>query len=180
MGETLPTLSLSHAGLYVTDLERMEMFYVRVLGYRVTDRGELGGRNMIFMSGNAAEHHQVVIVEGKKGEGESSLNHLSLRVASLSDLRRFWKHISGDTEIRKVTCTDHGTSWSIYFRDPEGNGYEIFAETPFYVPQPVWKPLDLSLSDDEIEAKTRKLFAKTRSFSQMAGWRAAFEKGQEK
>ncbi|MCD6041260.1 MAG: hypothetical protein K0R40_863, partial [Burkholderiales bacterium] len=31
-----------HMGIYVADLARMEDFYTRVLGFAVTDRGELG------------------------------------------------------------------------------------------------------------------------------------------
>ena len=38
---TLPTVSFSHFGLYVTDLARMEDFYTRVLGLLVSDRGKL-------------------------------------------------------------------------------------------------------------------------------------------
>lgn len=173
MSKPLPTLALSHVGLYAFDLERMEAFCARVFGYRVTDRGELGGRKMVFMSGNRAEHHQVVIVEGRTGDGDASLNHLSLRVASLADLKRFWRHISADPEVAKLTSIDHGTSWSIYFRDPEGNGYEIFAETQFYTAQPTWEPLDLSLSDDEIEAQTRARFAAAPGFKSMAEWRGS-------
>jgi catechol 2,3-dioxygenase len=32
-------LSMSHIGLYVYDLPKMEDFYTRVLGFTVTDRG---------------------------------------------------------------------------------------------------------------------------------------------
>ena len=39
---TLPTVSFSHFGLYVTDLPRMEDFYTRVLGLLVSDRGKIG------------------------------------------------------------------------------------------------------------------------------------------
>ena len=37
-----PDLAFSHIGFYVTDIERMEAFYTRFLGFTVTDRGALG------------------------------------------------------------------------------------------------------------------------------------------
>ena len=36
-----PALSFSHFGFYVRDLERMADFYTRVLGFAISDRGDL-------------------------------------------------------------------------------------------------------------------------------------------
>ena len=36
-------LNFSHLGIHVSDLARMEDFYTRVLGFYVTDRGQLSG-----------------------------------------------------------------------------------------------------------------------------------------
>ena len=47
---------LTHAGLWVWDLTRMEDFYTRVLGLSVSDRGyvERYQGNIVFLSANAA------------------------------------------------------------------------------------------------------------------------------
>ena len=37
----VPRLSFSHMGIFVTDVARMQDFYTRVLGFTVTDGGEL-------------------------------------------------------------------------------------------------------------------------------------------
>lgn len=52
----------------------------------------------------------------------------------------------------------HGNAWSIYFSDPEGNGVEVFIDTPWHVAQPQGKPLDLSLPNDEIVDRTVEAF----------------------
>src|SRR5207249_954482 len=63
---TLPTVSFSHFGLYVTDLPRMEDFYARVLGLLVSDRGKLpGGSDLVFLSRDPDEHHQLVLATGR-------------------------------------------------------------------------------------------------------------------
>jgi catechol 2,3-dioxygenase-like lactoylglutathione lyase family enzyme len=38
---TPPAVAFSHIGIYVTDLPAMERFYIRRLGFVVTDRGDL-------------------------------------------------------------------------------------------------------------------------------------------
>jgi len=38
---SVPSLSFSHVGLFVSDVPRMEDFYTRVMGFTVTDRGVL-------------------------------------------------------------------------------------------------------------------------------------------
>ena len=47
----------------------------------------------------------------------------------------------------------HGNALSLYVQDPEGNQCEIYCHTPWYVSQPVGKPLDLTLSEEEILAQ---------------------------
>ncbi len=50
----VPRLSFSHMGIFVTDVARMQDFYTRVLGFTVTDRGELdttdGPLTIVFLS----------------------------------------------------------------------------------------------------------------------------------
>ncbi len=58
-------LSMSHIGLYVHDLPRMEDFYTRVLGFTVTDRGKVRGADIVFTSWDPKDHHQVALVSGR-------------------------------------------------------------------------------------------------------------------
>jgi catechol 2,3-dioxygenase len=43
----------------------------------------------------------------------------------------------------------HGSTLSIYFNDPEGNGIEVFWETPWHVEQPQGKPWRLSMDQEQ-------------------------------
>ena len=60
-----PNLMFSHMGFAVTDLVRMEDVYTRVLGFTVTDRGEVMGMNLVFRSRDALGHHQLAHASGR-------------------------------------------------------------------------------------------------------------------
>ena len=135
---------LAHMGIYVQDRDKMEQFYTEVLGLMVTDRGEgRSGMHLTFMSANPQNHHQVVLVTGRPDtSGFNPIQQISFMVDSLADLREVHNRALslGATEMRPVT---HGNAWSVYFKDPEGNTVEAYLDTPFHVPQPHGKPLDL-------------------------------------
>ena len=58
-------LSLSHTTVAVRDIDAMLDFYCEVLGFVVTNRGEVGeGSQMAFVSQDPTEHHQLVFVSG--------------------------------------------------------------------------------------------------------------------
>ncbi len=61
-----PKIQFSHFGINVRDLDLMEDFYTRVVGFTVTDRGavESLGISLVFMSMDPVEHHQFVICTG--------------------------------------------------------------------------------------------------------------------
>ena len=64
-----PVLSFSHFGFFVRDIPGMEDFYTRVLGFAVTDRGELdtprGRVSLVFMTRDPKDHHQIVLASGR-------------------------------------------------------------------------------------------------------------------
>ena len=69
-----------------------------------------------------------------------------------------------------VDAVSHGTSWSVYFRDPEGNRLELFADTPWHVAQPVRFAVDLSLPEDELIEWTREKIAALPDFQPAKPW----------
>ena len=74
VSEPQRTLSLSHMGINCFDLPTMLAFYTGVLGMTVTDRGTLPaplGAELVFLTTDPREHHQLVLVSGRK-EGEIS------------------------------------------------------------------------------------------------------------
>ena len=169
---TPPALQFSHMGLYVTDLAAMRDFYTSVLGFLVTDEGGLRGRTLCFLSRDATEHHQIVLVEGRPPDVPYNVvNQISLRAGTLGDLKYLIADLEreGITELRTVA---HGIAWSVYFPDPEGNHVEVFVDSPWYVEQPIADAMDLTRPDEEILAETEARYKDHRSFRPFAEWRA--------
>lgn len=172
MPETI-NLQFSHVGIYVTDLPKMVDFYHRVLGFPITDEGPLHGAQMVFFSRNPREHHQVVLVAGRPpGLTENKIiNQLSFRVASLNDVRRFYRRIRAAKEASDIHPICHGHAWSVYFRDPEGNHIEIYTDTPWYVHQPVREEMDFDQHEAEILHQTEALCRTLPGFKPADEWR---------
>ena len=165
----LPDITLSHFEIYVRDLESMKEFYTRYLGFVVTDSGE-GKDGMVFLSRNPAEHHQLVLTPRQSLKSvESPVDHIAFRVDSIANLRVFHKVLlTGSTSLQTVS---HGTSWSIYFRDPEGNRLELFTDTPWHVNQPCRFEINLELSDEKLLEFTEQTIKDLPGFRAVEDWR---------
>lgn len=177
-----PNLKFSHLGFAVHDLARMEEFYTRVLDFSVTDRGDVEGMDLIFLSRDPGDHHQIVLVSGKP-EGippnpfvpqfGSVINQISFKVSSLAELRKIHE-IFVSEDVPSIFPANHGIAWSIYAHDPEGNNLEFFVDTDWYFPQPFLIPLDFSLSDEGIRAETARFSQEQEGFEPYSEWRKRF------
>jgi catechol 2,3-dioxygenase len=154
---TIPYVQLTHLGIFVHDLNRMIEFYTNMFGMVLSDRGEYLDKELAFLTGSTAEHHQVVLVKGRTGEPTTKiLGQVSFRVENLTDLRTLYS-LASDLGATECEARDHGNSWSIYFRDPEYNFIEMYVVSPWQVRQPWRVTLDLSKTDEEIVANTKRL-----------------------
>ena len=171
---TSPPVSFSHFGIYVTDLARMEDFYTRVLGLLVSDRGQVpGGSDLVFLSRDPDEHHQIVLATGRPpGVEFKVVNQISFKLPTLADLKAMHARArdEGTKQFRIVT---HGNAWSVYFADPEGNRVEVFVDTPWHTPQPVVEPFDIEAPVEVIERETEALCRNRPGFMSREQWRAA-------
>ena len=171
-----PPLAFSHVGIFVHDLAAMQDFYTRVLGFPITDRGDLGGREVVFLSRDPAEHHQIVLCEGRPAElGFTTINQISLRARALDDLRQIYRAMEAEGAAELVAIS-HGIAWSVYCHDPEGNRIEVFVDSPWYVDQPHREEFDLTRGDADIIAETEARIKGDPSFRPLSDWRAAFGK----
>ncbi len=152
----------SHVGIFVHDFELMSRFYLRMLGYAVTDRGSMlvpgsdppRSQQLLFLSNDPTEHHQVILVSGRPADlGFNVINQMSFRVGSLDDLRGILARVQ-DEPVSDVQPVTHGNAWSLYLRDPEGNRLEFYLPTPWYIQQPYRESMDLAQSDAQIEHDT--------------------------
>lgn len=177
---THPTpVSFSHLGIFVRDVDAMAEFYKSHFGLLETDRGTLplpGEPRILFLSGDPREHHQIALVSGR-ADGVSTINQISFDVGSLATLRRIHKRLVSDGG--PTFAINHCASWSVYTHDPEGNMIELYVHSPFYAPQPIVDPLDLSLPDDEIVRQTEATYKDRPGFQTMAEWSRAFARRLE-
>lgn len=177
-------LALSHFGLSCFDLAKMEDFYARVLGMTVTDRGEVAGgmAHLVFLTTDPSEHHQLVLASGRTegtvldgpvlgGSFGAAIFQLTFRLEDLATLRRLQQRLIAEGNSNFVPL-NHGNSWSLYTRDPEGNALELVVDSPWFVHQPSGEYLDLSLDDAEILRQTEALCQATGDWQPYEDWRA--------
>lgn len=167
------SLTLSHIGLFCTDVDRMVDFYTRVMRFVISDRGSRpDGNQIVFMTRDPREHHQFVLATGRpKDLGFNIINQLSFRVDSLGTLREMYKRMKQEP-IEDLGPVTHGNAISLYFRDPEGNRIEVLTGTPWYIPQPYRIPVDLTQSDAEVWAYVEKNARATPGFMTVKDWEA--------
>lgn len=141
---------LNHAVLYVRDLEESVRFYSQVLGFRPVGMTPDGFHGAAFLQApGSTNDHDLGLFElgasaGPSGAGRTTvgLYHLAWEVDTLDELERIAGELSAAGAL--VGTSDHGTTKSLYGRDPNGLEFEI-----------VWLiPGDL-LDDAAIEARKR-------------------------
>jgi catechol-2,3-dioxygenase len=179
-----PNLRFTHMGLVVSDIEVMTRFYVDVLGFTVTDRGVFGAMDVVFLSRDPEEHHQIVLTTGRPASlPKNTINpafgpcvqQISFKMGTLADLRDMKSRLEkgGATDIASAS---HGNAWSVYAHDPDGNYIEFYMDTDWYASQPFYVPLDLNKTDEEINRETRELCEASPGFKPVAQWRSDMSK----
>jgi catechol-2,3-dioxygenase len=164
-------MDLGHVGIHVRDFEAMLGFYQRVFGFVISDISRGAQRSIAFLTSEPDIHHQFVLASGRDPDDRSRvINQISFRVSSLSDLKRIGTALKRES-LDEVDVITHGTAWSIYFRDPEGNRMEAFVDTPWYIDQPFRAPIDLDQSDEALRRSTESLCRAQPGFQSIEEWR---------
>jgi catechol-2,3-dioxygenase len=158
----------------VRDLEAMVAFYSDILEFQVADRGPLGpeGVEIVFLSGSSSDHHQIAFAPTRGADEASSLEHNAFRVDSLGDVKEMVARVNADERVKSAAPLTHGNAISVYFSDPEGNGIEVFCDTPWHVKQPQARGWDPSMSDEEVLARVEADFKDEPEFRPMEDYRA--------
>jgi catechol 2,3-dioxygenase-like lactoylglutathione lyase family enzyme len=171
-----PALTFSHFGFFVRDIERMADFYTRLLGFTVSDRGELdtprGRMKFVFLTRDPREHHQIVLASGRPDELPfNAINQISFRMQDFAGLREMYRAIQAEKGVSEIAPVSHGNALSVYFRDPEGNRIELFVDTPWYVAQPIRIPMDMALTDDALWKWAEKTARALPGYKPVEEWR---------
>ena len=172
------SLAFTHAGIYVTDMDRMVDFYTRVVGFAIADRGPRlqGGGEITFMTRDPREHHQLVLATGRPTNlSFNMVNQLSFLVDSLSTLRTLYRDLKREPGLEDLGPVSHGNALSAYFLDPEKNRIEFYLHTPWHVPQPHRISVDLSLPDARLWADIEQDVRATPGFKPREEWIAEME-----
>ena len=169
-------LKWSHTVLNAIDKDRLLEFYTEALGFSIVDRGPLAPgspQEIVFMSQQEGEHHQLAVVNGRKeSEAGESLNHMAFRVDSFEEVKEL--HASLSAKDVNILPLSHGNTLSLYFGDPEGNGIEVFWDTPWHVDQPQAKVWDPELDEPAALAWVEENFRDEPSFVPRDGAKGAF------
>ncbi len=171
------SLSFSHVGLFVTDLDKMVKFYTKHLGLVVSDREtRADGVEIAFMTSDPREHHQVVFASGRPADLQyNMIQQISFRADSLTKLRAAYDSLRKEPIIELGPVT-HGNAISAYFRDPEGNRLEVFIDMPWHVPQPFRIPLEMGRTDEELLTFVEESVRTQPGFVSRAEWSAGMAK----
>jgi len=124
-------VSIGHVHLKVANLDRALAFYRDVLGFQLTQRM---GSQAAFLSAGGYHHHLGLNTwESRDGAppppGSTGLYHVAIRYAdrrSLADAHRRLERAG----VRLDGAADQGVSEALYFRDPDGNGVELYWDRP--------------------------------------------------
>jgi catechol 2,3-dioxygenase-like lactoylglutathione lyase family enzyme len=127
----VPVTRLNHAVLYVRDVERSVAFYSDVLGFRRVDMTPTGFSGAAFLQAPASTNdHDLGLFEigpeaGPSPAGRSTvgLYHLAWEIDTLGELERMAAALSEHGAL--VGASDHGTTKSLYGRDPDGLEFEV-------------------------------------------------------
>lgn len=120
---------LQHLVLYVSDVARSVSFYVDVLGFEIQRRHP--GAAFLKIPGTPDDHHLGLFEDpgvGRPDERVARMYHAAWEVGDLADLARARERLIGARSL--VGQSDHGTSLSLYAKDPDGLEFELFWTVP--------------------------------------------------
>ena len=120
---------VGHLVLNVRDQGTSAKFYTEVLGFEIAF--ERSGFGVFLTCGRV--HHDLALFQAAEDAapatpGGLGLNHMALQVEDFDALTQYY-HRLADYGVEIDRATDHGMTKSIYFRDPDGNGIELFCDT---------------------------------------------------
>jgi catechol-2,3-dioxygenase len=121
---------LNHAVLFVSDVEQSVEFYTEVLGFRVIKMTPDGFRGAAFLQapGSTNDHDLGLFEVGGAGPSQAGrstvgLYHLAWELDTLEELERLAVKLADAGAL--VGSSDHGTTKSLYAKDPDGLEFEV-------------------------------------------------------
>ena len=135
---------LNHAVLYVRDVAASKQFYGDVLGFRAIS--EFPGAAFLQAPDSTNDHDlglfEIGAPAAPSGAGRTSvgLYHLAWEVDTLGELQRLASVLRERGAL--VGASDHGTTKSLYAKDPDGIEFEVVWIIPAHL-----------LTEDDLDAR---------------------------
>lgn len=120
---------LQHLVLWVADVERSVRFYRDLLGFEVKHR--FPGAAFLKIPGTPDDHHLGLFEQpgvSPPDEQVARMYHSAWEVAEITDLVRARRRLIEAGAL--VGQSDHGVSFSLYAKDPDGLEFEVFWTVP--------------------------------------------------
>ena len=121
---------IGHLVINAKDLDAATKFYTEVIGFEIAL--ERPGFGTFLTAGEM--HHDLAIFQAPEGsadtsDGDVGLNHMAIEVADFEELTDYYNKLQQYFEKSDLRTTDHGMTRSIYIKDPEGNGIELYCNS---------------------------------------------------
>lgn len=126
-----PDTRVGHIHLKVSDLDRAIAFYGDVLGFDLMQRY---GDQAAFLGAGGYHHHIGLNTWHSKGAGPAperaaGMYHVAFLFPDRASLGAALQRVL-DHGTPLDGAADHGVSEAVYFRDPDGNGIELYRDRP--------------------------------------------------
>ncbi|MCC6238581.1 MAG: VOC family protein [Dehalococcoidia bacterium] len=145
---------LNHAVLYVRDAQASFAFYRDVLGFRLVEA--MGEQAVFLRAGGSENHHDLGLfgigaaAPGPGGGRQVGLYHLAWEVEALPELAE--ARVALLQAGAMTGESDHGSSLSLYGKDPDGNEFEVF----WLVPREEWATRGFGTRRLDLEGELRR------------------------
>lgn len=145
-----PNVRIGHVHLKVANIKRALGFYAGVLGLEIT---QWYGEEAVFLSAGGYHHHIALNTWESLGGSPpppraTGLYHTAILYPSRAALATALRRVLA-AEIHLQGAADHGVSQSIYLKDPDENGVELYCDQP----KEQWP----RTADGKLEMYTRRL-----------------------
>jgi len=129
-GRSMKIQALGHVVVRVRSQASAERFYNGILGLPIIARYDDNGMKMTFFT--LGNHHDFAVSE-VSGDGSSrsetavGLDHVAFKIGTRLDELREAKAKLESAGI-EPSPVDHEVTKSLYFKDPDGNGVELYID----------------------------------------------------
>jgi catechol 2,3-dioxygenase len=134
--EITPGMSVANVKLNVSSMERSLGFYHDILGFQLVGKTSEDSAFLSPVGSNSKNyilHLSKIDTTNTLSEEEQSIRnaglyHFAILLPSRGHLANIFKHLTKTNPLYFEGAADHGVSESLYLKDPDSNGVEIYRD----------------------------------------------------